>query len=361
MSKIIVDQIAKNGGETLTLPAADGTSANQPVVTNGSGTLSFSTLSMPSADGTANKPLVTDGNGQLGFGVNAMPVADGAAGQLLITDGSGQLEWGSPPSAIPNDQYGLVATVHSSSSRQNVYSSGEWSSSGPWTTYYNTWQDNNSITQGWNMLVGDGHPNGGSSYKYINDKDSNEHRLIEYATQNRVGYYYRDRFEYDNSTGDYSGITLRALAVRNTTNSSITRTIYTSRTGAGGNYGGHSTIQFTPNANTYAGTTGGSWSVIDNSSYTSESNYNQSVSVTVPANTTIILVNTSGWWYQTSYRFKDSNMFYNLDNFFTNDESLVCDMRMTHALAEARVSGESSSNSNPHKYYNACAEIYGDR
>lgn len=41
MSKIVVDQVQKTGGTALTLPAADGT-AGQSIVTDGSGTLSFS-------------------------------------------------------------------------------------------------------------------------------------------------------------------------------------------------------------------------------------------------------------------------------------------------------------------------------
>ena len=262
---------------------------------------------------------------------------------------------------VPDDAHNLVGSIVSSSSRENVYSTGGWNSSGPWTTYYNTWQNANDRTQGWNMLMGDGYPQGTTQYKFINDSASNEHRQIEWATQNRMGFYYRDRYEHDNETGNYSGITLRCMPVRNTTSSSITRTISTSRTGSGDAYGGHSTIQWTPNAATYEGTTGGSWSVINSASSTGESNYSQNMSVTIPANTTVLLVNTSGWQYRTTYKFKDSNMFYNLDAFFTTDNSLVCDLRMLDALATVRVQGESYTDSNPHKVYNACALKHGDR
>jgi len=95
MSKVIVDQIQKNGGTTFTLPAADGTAANKPLVTNGSGTLAFSPLSMPAADGTANKPLVTDGSGQLAFSPNVLPAALGTTGQFLkVNSGATATEWG---------------------------------------------------------------------------------------------------------------------------------------------------------------------------------------------------------------------------------------------------------------------------
>jgi hypothetical protein len=98
MSKVIVDQIQKNGGTTFTLPSADGSSANKPLVTNGSGTLAFSPLSMPAADGTANKPITTDGSGQLQFNPNALPTTIGLAGQqLAVNSGATALEYISAP------------------------------------------------------------------------------------------------------------------------------------------------------------------------------------------------------------------------------------------------------------------------
>ena len=68
MSKIIVDQVQKNGGDVLTLPATDATANNQPLVGATNGNLTFSPLALPAADGTANKPVTTDGSGQLQFG-----------------------------------------------------------------------------------------------------------------------------------------------------------------------------------------------------------------------------------------------------------------------------------------------------
>jgi len=262
---------------------------------------------------------------------------------------------------IPEDAHNLVGSVVTSSSRENVYSTGQWSDNGPWTTYYNNWQDANSRTQGWNMFMGDGYPDNNTSFKYSNDSASNEHRQIEWGQEKRVGFYYRDRFEYENQTGQYSGSTWRCMPVRNTTSSSITRTIGSSRTGSGGNYGGHSTLMYTPGSAKYSEVTSGTWTIVDNTSHTSESNYNQTFSVSIPANTTVLLMNTSGWWYHTTYWFKDSNMFYNLDNFFTADKSLVCDLRMLDTLATIRLVGEMYNDSNPWKVYPQCALKHGDR
>lgn len=95
MSKVIVDQIQKNGGTTFTLPSTDG-GANAPLTTNASGTLGFSPLKLPAADGTANKPITTDGSGQLQFNPNALPTAIGTAGQIMkVNSGATALEYGS--------------------------------------------------------------------------------------------------------------------------------------------------------------------------------------------------------------------------------------------------------------------------
>ena len=100
MSKIVVDQIAKNGGTTFTLPSTDG-GANAPITTNASGTLAFSPLKLPAADGTANKPLTTDGSGQLQFNPAALPAAIGTSGQqLAVNSGATALEYVAPPQGV---------------------------------------------------------------------------------------------------------------------------------------------------------------------------------------------------------------------------------------------------------------------
>ena len=100
MSKIIVDQIAKNGGTTFTLPSTDG-GANAPLITNGTGTLGYSPLKLPAADGTANKPITTDGSGQLQFNPNALPAAIGTSGQqLAVNSGATALEYVAPPQGV---------------------------------------------------------------------------------------------------------------------------------------------------------------------------------------------------------------------------------------------------------------------
>ena len=362
MSKIIVDQIAKNGGATLTIPAADG-SANQPVVTNGSGVLSFGAVGMPTADGTANKPVITNGSGQLSFGAVAVPTSDGTSGQVLTAAGDGTTSFTTLPTSppLPADHADIIGSVVTNSSRQNGYSTGEWSSSGPWTTYNHSWSDINSKTQGFNMFMGDGYPSGGSSESmFTNDGESNAMmRVKEYSHGRRMGNRYKNYYYYDNSTGNYSGVTWRCTPIRNTTASSITRTFNNLVSGKDTSYGGTGITTYTPNTAVYSTTTAGTWQDL----YVSGSDEDtaiRSVSVVVPAYTTVLLFTNSIHRYANTYRFKDTNMLYNLHTSFGT--GLVCDLRMLETLATANIGSESTNSTmHPEKLYPACAALYGDR
>ena len=367
MSKIIVDQIATNGGDTFTLPAADGTLAKQPLVTDATGGLSFNTTSplMPAADGTSGTAVITDGEGQLEYSANSMPAADGTSGQYLTTDGSGQLEFIDPPplpSNLPEDSSYAIGMVRSSSARENVYSSGEWSSSGPWTTYYNDLSTANSITQAANQALGDGYPNGSSQALYSGDYAHNMHREKIFAKNKRMGNYNRSMYYHDNYTGNYSGVTWSMLPIRNNGADSVSVSLTTHTTVYSSSaYSGSGMAVYTPtggNGN-YAGTTGGAWTQVWG--YTgSNAGYQKSSSVTVPAGRTVIVMLTSNHNYNTTYRFKDTHLYYGLDASFASAD-VVCDLRMLETLYMARTPSATHSNDYTYQLYPACAELFADR
>lgn len=114
MSKIIVDEIQKNGGDTLTLPTTDASANNQPMVGSTGGVLSFSPLALPAADGDANKPVTTDGAAQLQFGAFALPATAGTDGQVLTSTGSAAA-WEAVPAGF-NASYEVDFTTSSASS-----------------------------------------------------------------------------------------------------------------------------------------------------------------------------------------------------------------------------------------------------
>jgi hypothetical protein len=206
MSKIIVDQIAKNGGTTFTLPSTDG-GANAPLVTNGTGTLAYSPLKMPAADGTANKPITTDGSGQLQFNPNALPAAAGTAGQFLVSGGTGASTWGNATGGSFFKCYDFLATsaanitvnysdIESSLTKDNVAgltlhfygvsSSAECyfnirglnSSSSPITTGY----------YGWSYMGR--HGNGGAIQGDSHNSNDGRFWFPLYTTQSHSGYSY---------------------------------------------------------------------------------------------------------------------------------------------------------------------------
>ena len=335
MSKLIVDQIAKNGGVPLTVPAADG---------------------------VANAVIKSDGAGVLGFTGFGLPTTSGNSGQML-TKGSGTTSsWQTPVPVQLTDTIDVIGSVVTTSARSNVYSTGEWSSSGPWTTYYHSWQDAGSITQGWNMFLGDGFPNGTSQPMWSNDGESNAmQRRIEYANGDRIGRNNADHRYEDNVTNQYAGVTWRCMPIRNTTAVDVSRNFQVYLSAYNSAYGGSGIWYYTPNAATYAGTTAGTWTSAWHGGSNNPSN-SQNGTVVIPAYTTVMVFTLSTHCYQTTYRFKDSNMPYNLDTFFGSD--LVTDNRMLQTIALGRmgnIDGVTETNVYPWTTYNLCATMYGDR
>ena len=364
MSKIIVDQIQANGGDVLTIPSTDAALNNQPIVGSTTGTLSFSPLAMPAADGTANKPLTTDGSGQLQFGAFPLPTTSGSNGNYLGTDGT-SASWVAPPAAEPSllSAEGLVyGTMVTSSAQGNSYSWGDWTTGGPNTTYRhdNFFSNPNSYTQGFNMLLGDGYPNATSTNTtYAGNSGYEVQRLIQYANGNRVGWAGRDYYHQENNNS-YGGLSWRVLPIRNTSASAIAVNIaamYTAYT----TYSSASLGYFTPtnsSGTAYSTVTGGTWTQLQTT--TSGNNVWATNSITVPANTTILVLLNTAHAYQTTYRFVENSLFYDLDTTFTSP-NIICDLRMLYALHQARTPSATNSAANPEEIYTACATIFGDR
>ena len=306
-----------------------------------------------------SKIIVEKIQGGSGGSELTIPTADGTAGTFIKIDGSGNLSFAGL-SVLTEDSPDIVGSVVSNSARNNVYSTGEWSSSGPWTTYYHSWQDANSITQGFNMFMGDGYPNGTTQVNYTNDGSSNAAtRIREYAHGQRIGVNRKDYYYIDNITTNYSGVSWRCIPVRNTTGSTITRTFTGYLSARDTNYGGNSFTVYTPNSSVYSTTTGGAWSKLTTPTANTDMNA-ISVSVVVPANTTVLIMMNSIHRYATTARFKDTSYLTGLQNSFGN--GLVCDLRMLETLATAQI-GKTCTNqtSHPQYLYPACAAAYGDR
>ena len=393
MAKIIVEQVqGGSGGTALTVPTAAATVNNQAVVGSTAGVLShspialpaaasgannrplvgattgatsFSPLALPAADGAANKPVTTNGSGQLQFGAVALPAADGTANQVLQTNGSGVTSFGTITSSpLPDDNDLIIGAVFSHSNRENVYSTGEWSTSGPNSTYYHELQAQSDMPQAWNMALGDGKPqasqNATSSYMTYAGNFIHS-RYKQYAHNRRLGYNYRYLRWGDENGTSYPGCTWAIIPIRNSGSSSVTCSFKTTCSSRG-NYAGTGKAYYTPtfsSGTNYANATGGAWTLLH--SYDSnDETYDHTASVPVPANTTVLFMVTSTWKYRTSYQFFDTLVFRELQTAFTHAD-IKCDLRMLEALHMGRSPAAIYNAATPYEMYTTCATLFGDR
>ena len=372
MSKIIVDQIQKNGGDVLTLPATDATANNQPLVGSTTGVLSHSPLALPAADGAANKPVTTDGSAQLQFGAFALPSTAGTDGQVLTSTGSAAA-WETPEvgAGLPSDTTSdnLIGTVVSDTARGNAYSDGGITSStgsinfGP----ANMYSTNSHLQKALAFFMGDQHPangapSGGSTGMGTGNDQSDRYRAIEYANNKRVGDWYQYQYSYDNSTS-YCGHTFRILPIRNKGSSNINVGISCKVSSRDSNQDSSSLGYGTPtnsSGTAYSTVTGITWTQIAARTDQQDSYTMSSSTVTVPAGKTILVFLVSTYRYHTTYQFVNSNLFYDLDTTFTNSD-ITCDARILHGLHSVRINNATEGNMYFEKLYTNTALLYGDR
>lgn len=286
--------------------------------------------------------LVVDTIQRPGGAAVSFPIADGTAGQFITTDAGGNLTFSNsytfpsvPLPIIAQEGKGIVGSVSSFTDRNNTYSSPQWSSSGPWTTYanYNAYDDNNLI-QFINMALGDGLPQGTSEWFIGDDGQGSGSRALQFATGDRLGYK-RDRFQYNNSSS-YGGHTFRIMPIRNNSNAAISVPFYARMSDYyTSGYEGCCMFVLAPNTSVYSTVTTVSTTRLSYSTSSGDTNGPQAFSGTysIPANTTVLvcLANTNS--YQTTYRFKDTSYFYYLNTSYTfADANIVCDMRMLSSL-----------------------------
>jgi len=286
--------------------------------------------------------LVVDTIQRPGGAAVSFPIADGTAGQYLKTDADGSLYFGSAytyPSLsgplVAQEGKGIIGSVSSYSDRYNTYSTPQWTSTGPsGDAYYGytSYADPNLI-QFINMALGDGKPQG-TTEGFIGDDDRGSgSRTLMFTTGSRLGYK-RDRLCWNNNTS-YAGHTFRIMPLRNTSAAAISVDLYARCTdywSAG--YEGTNLFVLTPNTSTYSTvTTVSSTNIAQSQTTTNTTGVNLTGTVSIPANTTVLVCLVSSTSYQTTYRFKDTNYFYYLNSSYTfANSNIICDMRMLTSL-----------------------------
>lgn len=303
----------------------------------------------------------------------SLPVGNGANNQFIQTDGQGNLSFENPVIYQPGETWLVapetmynVGTVSTHTDRNQIYSTGEWTSSSSWTTYNNSeiHADNHAI-QFWNMLLGDGYSNASATTERMQGGDSEFEmsRRVQFASGNRVGHR-RDVLHWDNST-NYSGHTFRCLPIRNTNSGSVSVSVsaLVSNYWESG-YEGSCLASFVPNAGKYSTVTAVVGTKLAN---LTSSNNNRAKEITgsvnIPGATTALIGLSSTDWYETTYRFKDCNLFYKLHETFTGTNGVICDMRMLSHMARGRpylsYTGALATSLAP--IWTTCATQYGDR
>jgi hypothetical protein len=338
MTKIVTDQIQRREGPELTLPIKDG---------------------------AAGSPLLTDGRGNLYFQGQTATAGSTAAVVTTLADKD-------IPGLVAPEGKGMVGRIVSHDSWQNhCYndSLGQPSSSAAWTTYYNysPYSDNSAI-QFINMLLGDGYANSGSSeFLFGNRGQSHTARTLQFSNGNRLGHDFN--LSYPKNVQSYPGYSFACMPIRNTSSAAISVSLYSQSSNYwSSGYEGRCLFYFRPNSSNYGKkysevTTVEGVLITDTNYSGNGAQYTQSGTISVPANTTILVCQTSSDWYYTTYQYTDLNYFYNLNTTFTNP-NIICDMRMLSTLHKSRFSTMSytgSIASHFHKIWNQCGTDFGDR
>jgi len=283
----------------------------------------------------------------------AFPTVDGTAGQFVRTDANGNLSFGAGytfpvtgTNSVALENKGMFGSISSHTYRANTYSTGEWTSTGPSGGNYTNYlaHSDPNLIQFVNMCLGDGKGGASSTTDYFlgDDDRGSGARALMFSNGNRLGYK-RDMLMYDNSTS-YGGHSFRMMPLRNPTASpiSITLSAYVTDYYSSG-YEGTRLFVIVPNTSVYSTVTSITTTSLGTSSTSTDMNgTNLSAAYTVPANTTVIVCLASTTAYQTTYRFKDTNYFYNLNAI--NTAGVICDMRMLTSLYTTRFNLPTSGN-----------------
>jgi hypothetical protein len=242
------------------------------------------------------------------------------------------------------------------------------SSSGPWTTYYSYLSGNGdtSLIQAMCLLSGYGLGTSHSTHDGFSGSDAQPGPQILWARHDNIvgtDRSYQAAYNGSYNNGGYCPNSFLAIPVRNTTGSSLNKTLYWDFA-AGWVYGheGSGAVVITPNATTYNSVTNTSHSYVYQYTGGNTPN-NSSMTVTIPANTTVIILLSASMYKWTSSNggetFVDINKIYNLSTLI-DGSSTICDLRMLATLNSSKWNlGYTTANFA--NIWTACARDYGNR
>lgn len=185
-------------------------------------------------------------------------------------------------------------------------------------------------------------------------------------------HYMMGTDQYQNAVGShstsYTPIMYGIMFVKNTTDTAITRTLY-SRTSVQANSGYQYAYvsYYTPNAANYGDVTNITRNVVSTST-TNATNWTAGNQITIPAKTTVAVVLYNSVNYNTGiyngHQVLYRQMFYNLHTFFNADASIQCDAKATLAYLTLKDGDFSAAKATDYsditRFYNNIAAVYGE-
>ena len=307
-----------------------------------------------------------------------LPSQSGNNGRYLTTNGASP-SWAALDVQKP-DFLGLeqtsggtrkfIAAIYSQNDRQNN-SLYQWSSGGPWTTIYGYGANGQADAEQWSWLgLGFWQPgeNASSVWGERSKGQSGAGNKNFLTSEGRSIGNQQMHDTYARSTS-YNPVSVMLMPVRNF-HPSATKTItvygqYSNYWSSG--YDGSSIWQYAPGSNGTYSISSGTWSLLTNRSSGNSYGYTWSVSVSIPPQTTYMIMQVSTMYYWTSnynyYCFYDWNRFYNLETTFS-DPYIQCDARMVNAMRFGdlyQYGMTASSGYQFYRVYQATADMYGNR
>jgi len=260
-----------------------------------------------------------------------------------------------------------ISAIYSLNSRYNDAYYG-WSTNGPWTTFYTYGAAGQGDAEQGSWLGLGFNPN--SSYGANLSNSENRVRQQILTNGNNIGpqgpY---DMFYFSTAQYSYAPISIMMMPIRNnhpTTAKTITIAgAYSTYWSSG--YDGSSSWLYTPGQNGTYNITSGTWTRQSTTSGTSSSASTYTWTVTIPAQTTVVVMSMATLLYysasSSSIGYFEMNKLYNLATTFT-DPFIQVDSRMINTMrfADWQRYGLTATNAYQFfKVYNACADMYGNR
>lgn len=307
-----------------------------------------------------------------------LPTQTGNSGRYLTTDGSSAswAELTQPESEFlgleqtSGGSRKFIAAIHSANDRQNN-SLYQWSSGGPWTTIYGYGANGQVDAEQWSWLgMGFWQPGENASSTWgERGKGASGGNNKTFLTSEGRSIGWQSMHDSWARTTSYNPVSVLMMPVRNFhPSSSKTITIYGQYSNYwSSGYDGSSLWSYAPGSNGTYSISSGTWNLLTNRSSGNSYGYTWSANVTIPAQTTYMIMQVSTMYYWTSnssyYNWYDWNRFYNLDTTFS-DPYIQCDARIINAIRYGdlyQYGIQSSSSYQFYRVYQAAADMYGNR